>query len=70
MSSHISWFTGLAYIAVGRSLTTDCALCCGRTAWGTLGPYFYFKPMMSESKHKHGGDVGGTATVFFKVLQD
>ena len=55
---------------MGRSLTTDCALCCGRTARGTLGPYFYFKPMMSESKRKHGGDVGGTATVFFKVLQD
>ena len=29
--------------------------------------YFYFKPMLSEWKHKYSGDVDGTTTLLLKL---
>ena len=29
--------------------------------------YFYFKPMLSEWKHKYSGDVDGTTTLLLKA---
>ena len=29
--------------------------------------YFYFKPMLSEWKHKYNGDVDGTTTLLLKA---
>ena len=32
-----------------------------------MGQYFYFKPTMSERKHKCSGNIDGTTILFLKV---
>ena len=38
-----------------------------RTVWNTIVQDFYFKPMLSEKKHKCSGNVDGTTILFLKV---
>ena len=38
-----------------------------RTVWNTIVQDFYFKPTLSERKHKCSGNVNGTTILFLKV---
>ena len=47
---------------MGTSRTSGCALrtLLYRSVWSVIVQCFYFKPMLSERKHKCSGDVDGT----------
>ena len=71
MCHHISQFTDLTHIVVDTSKTNWCAFvyftvqnCMEYNSAG-----LYFKPTLSERKHKCSGNVNGTTILFLKVCR-
>ena len=70
MCNHISLFTDLTHIVVGTSRQIGAHLCTllYRMVWSTIVQDFFFKPKLSERKHKCSGNVDGTTILFLAVL--